>query len=726
MSDYFSLLRPGAPVDEKEVLRLARHGCLDIHRVEWHCCYLSADGMRMLCHYRANDAESVRFVLRQQEFAGSEVYQARSTSRTDTWTGGQDRTIVEIGLSTPNADRLTSVVSTAADSDQLPVLAIVDSVKADSLTLILPAMNPADVHDHLNALSLRADAIWHATEIDPRPSALFEGDSGSNSPVASHRTTAQPSLSPTPDVDAVIIGAGVSGICALQRFNTMGLRARVFDSASDVGGVWYWNRYPGARVDSEIYSYALAFSDDLVMDWDWTELFCAQPEIERYLKHVIDRFDLRRHMTFDTTVISAEYNEAGNCWRVTTDMGETVTARYLILATGTLSAPQLPDYPGMNSFTGQQSHTALWPAEGIPLAGKRVGVVGTGASGVQVIQTIAAEVEQLTVFQRTPTYCLPQRNRRLSDDDRQKIRADWPELLARCRNSYAGFIHDFDPRSGLAVSADTREELFERWWKTPGFAFWIGNFADLMMNTEVNEYACDFLRQKIRQRVNDPQVADTLIPNHPFGSKRAPLENGYYEAFNRSNVELVDIRNTPIEAVSAGGIRTSAGAYPLDVIVYATGFDVGTGALNRMDIRGEGGISIADQWQHGPRTFLGLMVSGFPNLFMVNGPQNPSGLCNAPRCIDQNIDWIAGAIDHLRRKQLTRITPTPDAEQRWIDHVEDAAAGTVLAKNTNSWFYGANTPGRPRRVNIYAPGAQQFRDQAEDIARRGYVGCVLS
>ncbi len=724
MSDYFSLLHPAAPVDDTEVRRLARHGCLDIHRVEWLRCYLSSDGERKLCHYQAADAESVRFVLRHQGFVDSTVFPAEFTPYAEAAPAQNSRTVVEFHFSPQDVDQLQSTANTLLASNALPLLASMESTGGSALILILEATTADTVREQLHALGIEATDIWQCTEMDPRPSALFEDVADIPNPALA--TAPATSTAPAPDVDAIIIGAGVSGICALQRLTVMGLNARAFESASDVGGVWYWNRYPGARVDSETYSYAFSFSDELVKEWDWSELFCAQPEIEQYLKHVVDRFDLRRHITFNAVVSSAKYDMCSARWNITTEAGDRVSARYLIVASGTLSTPQLPDYPGMHTFAGPSSHTALWPADDILLAGKRVGVIGTGASGVQVIQTIAGEVKQLTVFQRTPTFSIPQRNRLLSDADRRKLRNDWPGILAGCRGSYGGFIHDFDARSGLAVSPQEREALFESWWQKPGFAFWIGNFADLMMNDEVNTYACEFLRRKIRERVRDPRIADQLIPDHPFGSKRVPLENGYYEAYNRDNVELVNLRDSPIQAVTPEGIRTSNGDYPLDVIIYATGFDVGTGAFDRMDIRGERGVQLKEKWKQGPRTFLGLMVSDFPNLFITNGPQNPSGLCNATRCIEQNIDWIAGAVEYLQKNGLTRIVPTADAEQCWIDHVEDAAAGTVLARNTNSWFYGANTPGKPQRVNVYAPGARHFREHCEEIERSDYLGCVLS
>jgi len=352
-------------------------------------------------------------------------------------------------------------------------------------------------------------------------------------------------------------------------------------------------------------------------------------------------------------------------------------------------------------------------------------VIGTGATGVQVIQTIAGSVASLTVFQRTPDYCLPQRNRALTDADRERFAAGWTEILAACRKSAGGFIHVADARSGLAVSAEEREAKFEALWHEPGFAFWFANFADLMMSPEVNALASDFVRRKIQERVSDPAVAERLLPDHPFGSKRVPLENGYYEAFNRPNVRLVDLRETPIERFTPTGIRTSAAAYPLDVIVCATGFDAGTGALTRIDIRGTDGERLADHWRAGPSTFLGLLVAGFPNLFIVNGPQNAAALGNGGRSIEQNVDWIARCLDMVRVQGATRVEPTPGAEAEWTAHVDDVAAGSVLGRMTKSWFYGANTPGKPRKVTIYAGGVRAFREQCEAVAAAGYPGLTM-
>jgi cation diffusion facilitator CzcD-associated flavoprotein CzcO len=524
------------------------------------------------------------------------------------------------------------------------------------------------------------------------------------------------------DYDVIVVGAGLAGLCALHHLRELGLTVRGFESASDVGGVWFWNRYPGARFDSESYTYCYSFSEELLEEWDWQERFAAQPEVLAYFERFADKFDLRRDIRFDTRVVSAHYEERGRSWLVETDRGERARSRYLLTAVGCLSAHQLPDIDGIEDFAGTSYHTARWPREGVSLAGKRVGVVGTGATGVQVIQTVAREVAQLTVFQRTANYCVPQRNAALTDEERREIKRNYPSIFARCRESYGGFEHTFDPRSGLDVSAAEREATFEALWAQPGFAFWFGNFSDMLTDDTVNAWASDFVRRKIRERVRDPETARKLMPDHPFGTKRVPLENGYYEVYNEAHVELVDLRETPIERVTPAGVRTTRGEHALDVIVFATGFDAATGALSRVDIRGEGGVSLREKWRMGPKTYLGMQVEGFPNLFTIAGPHNAASLCNAVRCTEQNVDWIAACIGYMRERGLTRIAPTAAAEAAWTRHVQEAAEATVLRHMSNSWFFGANTPGKPRSVAIYAGGAVAFRERCDEVASRGYEG----
>lgn len=674
----------------------------------------------MLCWYRAPDAESVRLVLRQLGTAGAEVWPAdvRCSAGDDADDQGRNCIAIEFGDDRPpppptlpatlKADGHHLVCEIAAKHGTRRIL-LVDGAEADALARCL------------RSARVMPSALWPCLVLDPQPPLRFDSGTGA-SPAPRIDTQVRARDAP---LDAVIVGAGMSGISMLERLLRMGLRVRVFEGGSDVGGVWHWNRYPGARVDSESYTYGFAFSEALTREWNWRELFAPQAEIEDYLRHVVQRFDLRHHMRFNTRVTAARFDRSDGLWRIECDSGERVDARYLIAASGSLTVPQWPDYPGIETFAGQSCHTARWPAEGIELAGRRVGVVGTGATGIQVIQTIAAEVRQLTVFQRTPTYCIPQRNRPLSDDERARIRHDWQAILAACRESYGGFIHTFDPRSGLAVDAEAREAKFEELWRQPGFAFWFANFGDLMMNPEVNAHASEFVRRKIRARVRDPELARKLLPDHPFGAKRVPLENGYYEVFNRDNVRLVDLRETPIERITPAGIQIAREEIPLDVIICATGFDAGTGALTRIDLRGAGGDSLAEKWRDGPKTFLGLLVSGFPNLFIVNGPHNAAALCNAGRCIEQNVDWIARCIAHMRAQGLTRIEPTAAAEGEWTAHVYDTADATVLREMTDSWFFGANTPGKARRATIYAGGAREYREHCEEVARAGYPGLMM-
>jgi cation diffusion facilitator CzcD-associated flavoprotein CzcO len=733
MTDYFSLITLTSPLDLDAVPRLARLACLELYRVQWRRAFLATDGTRMLGWYRAPDAETVRLILRQQGTTGA-VWAADATAAEESdpvRPPGRDCVIVEFGFDASlGADELAARRAATVASIEAARPRIRHRFVVQSGVRMLCLVDPADeveVSKRLRAAGLVPSDVWRATEIDPEPPKLFRphAPAVAGRPEVLH-TPRSIAAQGTPDFDAVIIGAGLSGICALERFVRMGLGVRAYEHGSDVGGVWYWNRYPGARVDSETYTYGFSFSDALLREWDWHELFAPRAEIASYLQHVVDRFGLRRHIHFETRVTAASYDETCKHWSIVTDTGERVSARYLIVAAGTLSAPQMPDYPDIEQFRGEIHHTARWPAAGVALEGRRVGVIGTGATGVQVIQTIAGEVDRLTVFQRTPTYCIPQRNHLLTDIEREQIRRDWQRILSACRESYGGFMHTFDPRPGLAVSAEEREAKFEALWQVPGFAFWFGNFGDLMMNPEVNAHACEFVRRKIRERVHDPEVARRLLPDHPFGTKRVPLENGYYETYNRPNVRLVDLREEPIVRVTDAGIRTSREDHPLDLIICATGFDAGTGALVRIDIRGENALALADKWRQGPRTYLGLLLNGFPNLFIVNGPHNAAALCNAGRCVEQNVDWIARCIERMRVGGHTRVAASLAAEEEWTRHVYETADASVLALMTNSWFFGANTPGKPRRATIYAAGAREYREHCEDVARSGYPGLSMT
>ncbi|MGF1468420.1 MAG: NAD(P)-binding domain-containing protein [Sandaracinaceae bacterium] len=731
MSDVIAVVPLPSPVDLGELRSLYLKACLELYRAEWLRAFVSADGERMLCWFDAPDAETVRLLLRQMGSTSGVAWpvDVRGGSPEPSSVG---RELVAVQLRPePTAAEVQAAARAGLESAGLTVAVGFGSRGGMGPTCLVAGAGEADVEAALRSASITPAALWRCTELDPAPPALF----GSDAPEprreeAAPATASAPGIGagegPTDALDAVIIGAGLSGICVLERLMRMGLRVRVLEAGSDVGGVWYWNRYPGARVDSETYSYVYSFSDEVRRAWRWSELFASQPEVERYLRFVVDRLDLRRHMRFGTRVVAARYDERDRRWEVETDGGERIAARYLVSAVGSLSAAQLPDIPGIDGFAGESLHTARWPEQGVELDGRRVGVVGTGASGVQVVQTIAPRVRELFVYQRTPTYCVPQRNRPLSDDDARRIEEGWAAILASCHESFAGFVHTFDPRPGLSLSAADREARFEELWATPGFAFWLGNFGDLMMNREVNAHASAFLRRKIRARVTDPETARKLLPDHLLGTKRVPLENGYYEAFNLDHVQLVDLRETPIVRVTRHGIQTSEAEHALDVIVYATGFDAATGALTRIDIRGERGQTLREAWAEVPRTYLGMLVAGFPNLFVINGPQSAVPLCNAGRCIEQSVEWVARCLEHLAARGFTRIVPTRAAADEWTAHVEAVADATVLADMTNSWWFGANTPGKPRRIAIYAGGAPDYRRRCDEVARAGYAGCILS
>ena len=525
--------------------------------------------------------------------------------------------------------------------------------------------------------------------------------------------------------DAIVIGAGISGLYQLYRLRELGLAARVYEAGSDVGGTWYWNRYPGARFDSESYSYGYSFSQELLKEWDWREHFAAQPETLRYLQYVADKFDLRRDIEFNTRIASATFDQAQSSWEVCSDQGEVAQARFLITAVGVLSAPYIPAIAGCESFKGASFHTAMWPHQPLDFSNQRVAVIGTGATAVQLITEVAKNVGQLTVFQRTANYCVPLGNRPIDAATQSRIKASYPEIFRQCRESFGAFIHDFDPRSALDVPAAERHAIYEQRWSQPGFEFWLGNFADILTSKEANDTVAEFARAKIRERVKDPAVAELLTPrDHPFGTKRVPLESGYYEVFNQDNVLLVDTRKTPIECITPAGIKTSDAEYACDVIIFATGFDAVTGALNRIDIRGIGGQRLRDKWADGPRTYLGLQSAGFPNLFIVVGPHNAASFCNVPRCIEQNVEWVSDCIRYLRDHDFKRITATIAAEDAWTAHVNDVVAPTLLPQ-TDSWFMGANVPGKKRVFLMYAGGSPAYRRKCDEVAQAGYAGFVL-
>jgi cation diffusion facilitator CzcD-associated flavoprotein CzcO len=521
--------------------------------------------------------------------------------------------------------------------------------------------------------------------------------------------------------DAIIIGAGIAGMYQLYRFRELGMRVRVFEAGSDVGGTWYWNRYPGARFDSESWSYGYSFSEELLQEWEWPEHFAAQPDTLRYLSLVADKFDLRRDMRFNSRVAAAQFDDAANLWTVTLESGEQASAPLLVTALGPLSAHTLPSIPGRDSFAGPAFHTARWPREGIDLRGKRVGIIGTGATAIQTIQTIAGEVGHLTVFQRTPNWAAPLHNRPITPEEQQRIKASYHEIFARCRETATCFIHQTDPRSVFDVTPEEREAFWEKLYSEPGFGIWVGNFRDVLTDPEANALMTEWAARKIRERVKDPAVAERLIPrNHGFGTRRLPLESGYYEVYNQDNVRLVDITETPIERITPKGILTGAEEHAFDILIYATGFDGVTGPYDRIDIRGPGGRRLSDDWQGTPRTFLGVLAEGFPNMLMVLGPHTARG--NIPRNIEEIVDWLTGLVRHMRAHGLTRVEPRAEAAEDWTRHVEEAAAG-LLFSQVNSWQTGVNrnVEGRDvRRTLGYYGGAVEYRRKAEAVAARGY------
>ncbi|MGH7843126.1 MAG: flavin-containing monooxygenase, partial [Candidatus Binataceae bacterium] len=503
---------------------------------------------------------------------------------------------------------------------------------------------------------------------------------------------------PVDQFDVVIIGAGVTGLYQLYRIRQLGLSVRLYDDGSGVGGTWHWNRYPGCRFDSESETYGYSFSPELLQEWDWKEHFSGQPENERYLNYVADKFDLRPDIQLNSRVTGAVYDERANRWDVQFKDGSRARCQYLIAAVGILSADFTPPFEGVQSFKGETFHTGRWPKEHVNLAGKRVAVIGTGPTAVQLITEIAKEVAQLTVFQRTPNYCAPLRNGPVSPETQRRFKETYPEIHKRIRETPTGFIYDFDYRYTLKVPKEERLALYEELWAKPGFSKWLANFHDIMTDRAANEDFAEFVRNKIRERVKDPVVAEKLVPkDHPFGSKRIPLESGYYEQFNRDNVLLVDVRETPIERITPTGIKTSDKTYEFDVIIYATGFDAVSGSLTRMDIRGPGGKTFKDTWSQGPRSYLGLQTAGFPNFFMAIN----SAFCNYPVCGELVVEWIADCISYVRDKGFKRVAPTPEAEQAWVEHTIELSKQTLLS-DTTSWFMGSNIPGKPRALVLYA------------------------
>jgi cation diffusion facilitator CzcD-associated flavoprotein CzcO len=528
--------------------------------------------------------------------------------------------------------------------------------------------------------------------------------------------------------DAIIIGAGLTGIYQLYKLRELGMDVTVLEAADGLGGTWYHNRYPGCRFDSESYSYGYSFSQELLDEWHWTEHFSPQPETLRYFEHVADRFDLRRHMQFGCRVTSAVWNEDDRTWTVRLDDGRELSCRWLITAIGVLSTPQLPRIDGIERFTGPWFHTYDWPHDGIDLRGKRVAVVGTGATGVQIIGAIASEVEELVVFQRHPNWCAPLHNAPIDEAEMAEIRKRYDEVFELCRRSLGSFIHIADRRKALEVPADERRAFYEELYASSGFRIWQGNFRDVLVDEEANADFTAFMAEKIRGRVHDPEVAEKLIPkDHGFGTRRVPMETNYYEAYNRDNVHLVDLNDTPIETVTETGIRTTERGFEFDIIVYATGFDAVTGTFDRIEFVGENGQTLRDKWADGPVTYMGLQSAGFPNLIMLAGPQAGSGFTNFGRGVEEAVDWTTDLFRHLFEGGHTRIATTEQDEQEWVQHVRDMYEIVLLGK-VKSWFTGVNTniEGRDAmRPVVYNGSSPRYRKALAESAEAGYSGFVI-
>lgn len=521
--------------------------------------------------------------------------------------------------------------------------------------------------------------------------------------------------------DAIIVGAGISGMYLLHRLRALGMTVRAFEAGTDIGGTWYWNRYPGARFDSESWSYGYSFSQELLQEWDWKEHFSAQPDTLEYLNLVADKFDLRRDIQFSSTVTAAHWDDDTDTWTVTLESGEQARSRFLFTAVGILSAHTLPAIPGRDSFRGPAYHPARWPKTPVDFNGKRVGVIGTGATAIQAIPEIAKQAEHLTVFQRRPNWAAPLHNSKISKEEMAEIKTRYDEIYARCRESPSWFIHRADPRKTPDVPPEEREAFWEKLYAEPGFGIWMGNFRDILVDEKANAAVTEFIAKKIRQRVKDPKVADKLIPkDHGFGTRRVPLESGYFEAYNRDNVLLIDLNETPIDRITPAGVKTSDREHEFDILVYATGFDGVTGAFDRIDIRGPGGVRLKDVWADGPRTYLGWQPEGFPNLLMVLGPHTARG--NIPRAAEHSVECLTGLLEFMRARGYARIETRPEQVAAWTETVVKAAA-PLLSSKVDSWQTGVNrnVEGRTvRRVLGYNGNGAYYRRKCDEVAAGGF------
>lgn len=528
------------------------------------------------------------------------------------------------------------------------------------------------------------------------------------------------------DFDCVIVGAGVGGLYALHRLRQEGYRVHAFEAAHDVGGTWYWNRYPGCRCDIDSLEYSYSFSDELQQEWRWPERYGTQGEILKYVNHVADRFKLRRDITFNTRVRRAHFESETGLWSITTDDGRTITAQFCIMATGNLSTPRTPSYDGIHDFQGKWYHTGLWPHGGVDFTGQRVGVIGTGSSGVQSIPHIAAAAKHLHVFQRTANFSLPARNGPLDPEVERQHKSEYPERRRAAYDTPFGIAgYPAPTQSALEVSADERNRIFEEKWAAGGSISYLYAFNDLLTNKAANDTASEFVRNKIRSMVNDPVTAELLCPNdHPIGTKRLILDTDYYPTYNRDNVTLVDVRTSPIERLTPTGLKTTAAEYELDAIVFATGFDAMTGAMKEIDIRADSGPAISDKWADGPRTYLGLMAAGFPNLFMITGPQSPGVKSQMILSCEQHVDWIADCLKHLRAHGQDRIEAQKSAEDFWVEHNNEVADSTLYPL-ANSWYVGANIPGKPRVFMPYVGGVTAYKAKCDEVAAANYEGFTI-
>lgn len=527
------------------------------------------------------------------------------------------------------------------------------------------------------------------------------------------------------EFDAVVIGAGFTGLYMLRRLrDVLGLSVRLYEAGGGVGGTWYWNPYPGARCDTDSYMYNYSFDKDLLQEWQWSGRYPEQPEILRYLNHVADRFDLRRNIQFDTRVAAARFLEGKSRWEIETERGEKVVAQFLITAIGALSAGQVPAIKGRDSFAGESYYTNAWPHGGVDLVGKRVGVIGTGSSGVQSIPVMAAQARHLYVFQRTPNFSIPARHQVMDREFFQDIKTRYDAIWEKSRWSPSGYPFESSDRSLLELSAEERREYLERGWARGGFEF-VYAFQDIFLDRRANDIVSEFIRSKIREAVKDPETAEKLVPtDHPFASKRPLIDTNYFETYNRDNVTLVDIRHFPIQEITPKGIRTADSECELDIIVFATGFDAITGPFNRIDIRGRGGLSLKEKWAEGPKAYLGLASAGFPNLFMMTGPGSPSVLHSYPLCSEQHAEWISAVIEHMRERGVSVIEAEAAAEAEWVTHVNELAEQTLFML-ADSWYVGANIPGKPRVFPVYVGGGGAYRAKCDEVAAMGYIGFTI-